>query len=691
MIRLSRQLRLSRQQVILAILILWTGAEFIFLGKYAPPAGTDNLISSMSNLQTYARSGQWTLGWMPHVAGGVDTAAQGFYPVITRIAFFSLPNWLAGYLLSLGPIVAGVLGVYLLCRRLGLVFAAAAFAAFVWVIDFGDTMFLKTAVPGYLPLFIASLTYLLDDRKSIKRWLAALGMLVVLGGTGYFSRILPFPLIIMGVWFLLIEPRRGISNWLIIGLMTLLVIAMRTPEIIAMANNAPLAPISDFRQSDGLIEIMGKTARGLGEVFVGGPKNYTTAICFALFGYSLLDCKNRQRNRFMIVAIVTATVLPFLMAAGKIAIQEFLPFLSGFNINNYFNSFRMLIVVSGAIGFAALIENVQKGTISRWAPRAIGGVLLIFSLTLKANAAYEWITQGSLKNNYESPVLNTLAGKIKTNGRPVRALAHQMYGPVLHAYGIETLGGANPLLMRRYHNFWQKMSEGWRSRASFDLRRGGDRGAQISYLPAGDNIEWPIGDDLNMKMLSLANVGYVVSRDHILAPGLKQLSGPDRPWHALSRNEKIKVNLHDNFSGRNHVFVYKNANVFPRFYTVTALRTFDNGEKVLDAVAAASLGELASTLFTEKGLIPKRINPNTPLYKSGVQVDRYDNNEIVLTIKSKGTTALIATNAYSPFWKATVDGVPTIMFPADHAFWGVFLPAGAKKVVFRYQPPYPAF
>ena len=42
-----------------------------------------------------------------------------------------------------------------------------------------------------------------------------------------------------------------------------------------------------------------------------------------------------------------------------------------------------------------------------------------------------------------------------------------------------------------------------------------------------------------------------------------------------------------------------------------------------------------------------------------------------------------------PFWKVEIDGVRAKIFPAYHALWGVRVPAKAKSIVFRYEPPYP--
>ncbi len=48
---------------------------------------------------------------------------------------------------------------------------------------------------------------------------------------------------------------------------------------------------------------------------------------------------------------------------------------------------------------------------------------------------------------------------------------------------------------------------------------------------------------------------------------------------------------------------------------------------------------------------------------------------------------LVVTNSYSPYWEARVDGKPQPVLPVDHAFQGVYLPAGTHVVELAYRAP----
>jgi len=121
------------------------------------------------------------------------------------------------------------------------------------------------------------------------------------------------------------------------------------------------------------------------------------------------------------------------------------------------------------------------------------------------------------------------------------------------------------------------------------------------------------------------------------------------------------------------------------------LRVLESGAAVLDALAAADLDDLRRTAFVERALLLPPLSEDMRLSSGTIGLTLYEADRIRLSLDMRGASVLIGTNSYSPFWRAFVDGVETPLFPADHAFWGIYLPRGAKTVELLYDPPYQLF
>ena len=60
---------------------------------------------------------------------------------------------------------------------------------------------------------------------------------------------------------------------------------------------------------------------------------------------------------------------------------------------------------------------------------------------------------------------------------------------------------------------------------------------------------------------------------------------------------------------------------------------------------------------------------------------------VVLTASTGTPGYLVLTDGYDPGWRARVDGAPTPILIANHAFRAIHLPAGTHEVIFEYRPP----
>jgi hypothetical protein len=69
-----------------------------------------------------------------------------------------------------------------------------------------------------------------------------------------------------------------------------------------------------------------------------------------------------------------------------------------------------------------------------------------------------------------------------------------------------------------------------------------------------------------------------------------------------------------------------------------------------------------------------------------VTVREQSPNRIRLSLEAPAPGFVVLTDTFYPGWRATIDGQPTHIWPANLAFQTVAIEAGAHEVVFSYQP-----
>jgi hypothetical protein len=398
--------------------------------------------------------------------------------------------------------------------------------------------------------------------------------------------------------------------------------------------------------------------------------------------------------------------LGLLFAASliKVATVTFLPFLSGFNTTYVMQGFGLMVVIAGGLSLQFYLDRINaliddktvKTKVLLWPPALFVLMLLALNLNSKVQHAKAWVSWGNFHQNTQNPDLLALARSIREQGRLERAMSFQMHGSLLNSYGIETIEGYHPLTSKRYLALWQRMVEPWREMARWQESHGrAETGALTSILPSTQaglgwkrkviRSQWRLADFVNLNLLSMMNGRYVVSRDKLTDQQLVLVSGSEKSWSTLSQNEKIKTNIVANFSGRRPLFIYENPAALPRAYTVDNIRTYTSDDDLLEALGEADMEKLAETVFARKSSLPVPLK----LAKPEVVYLLSDADQLTVEIASStDPTVLVVSSTFSPFWQCRIDGETSKIFPANHAFWGLLLPAGARQVICHYQPPY---
>lgn len=684
---------------------LWLMFEYSLLGSASVIISADNSELVVPGFLSPGFAGVDNPLWDNFTAAGVDRKVNGHMAWLDIFLFNHLPGWLAHGVRIASQVILAVLSVYLLCRRtLKFGPGAAVFVAFSF--GAGLNPYLMQSAAAYTPLILLCLTLVLERKSDFRWWILLAVSVFVISHTSYFSRLVPNVSVMLVVWFLFIDTKKTLPDWLIIFGTGLAVVALRFEDIQAMMAFSSESHIALLRGPPDLESVVRDTFWP--SMFFGSPNSM---ILSGLFLYALIVSRFGKPHikGMLIFLLLGGLILPPTITALQLALMETLPFLRGYSLIYLAALPRTLLLFAGGFGVQVLIEQIQKPEVRKTARLFGWGAIILCagfpfydSVKSKYTSVLNWVTHGTYVRNFESPVLRNLAATIQEKPWPERAESFQMYPAYLHAYGIETTGGYVPLYYRRYYEFWGTLSEPRMSKlrpetqdysrfSNIRQKAGGwlkFRGARLMLMPEDYRSEWQLGDLFNLNLLSLANVGYLVSRDRLVDKSLTPIREAKAPWSSLSHRERTKINLKANFNGLEELYIYKNRNVFPRFFSVPALKAFDTGRNVLDALAKASADDLRNAAFVEKGVLPKELSTDRRYGNALIKLIRYTSDEIKLAVQGDDETILIVTNTYSPFWKADVNGTETPMFPAYHAFWGIHLPPGSNTVTFRFSPPY---
>jgi hypothetical protein len=200
-----------------------------------------------------------------------------------------------------------------------------------------------------------------------------------------------------------------------------------------------------------------------------------------------------------------------------------------------------------------------------------------------------------------------------------------------------------------------------------------------------------VKDYYNLALLSLANVGFIVSPVRLADKGLSELPRGDSGDLFGFQRQGILSKLITFATGKKPfapLYIYENRLFLPRLLPMTKAKLFDHSPDLLSALATADHDVIKSTAFLKKSDVAHLPLDELSPASAEVKLVKYLPDEIVLEASCGSDFVLVVTNNYSPFWKALIDGKATSIFPADHTFQGLFVTKGQHKIVLRYQPPY---
>lgn len=694
-----RRLSLPASAAVFALWALWLDFEYIAFGPHSFVLEHDTADSRLPALIGLAHQGTTYLTtWSPQWATGVDLQALELPTPLEWAAFGLLPGWLAyGGILLLQRFVAGWFMHRLLTERLGVGNVVAAIAgatyALFWqpAINLASTGF--TLSDG---LWLAGLPFILWAVTGSGRYRvgASLAVGAAIGLTSSpFGAIFMIPLLV--IWIVTMAPRpwRGMLVS-VSAVVAAFVVLSVVPLAAGLANSA-----ASHRAHWPLVSPLSSPESGAqmaASLIASNPVQLTLALG-GLFGAV------QERRRLAGLLLVLGSILGFVAVYPLLhaRVADWLGPFAGFQFDRIYLLVPFLAAVAGGLGLHALGTRLTRlpqpsvGIVARLAIVALMAGLFLQSATVKVETVRAMAHGSNYAVLFDRPELRRLAAinDSRQSPVPIRIASVPAGGFAFQepayawAYGLETVDGYLPLYSFRYHEFWAQVIAPLTARAPAIDAYFRYFGSRIYLFTPG----WPEGKALDVRsaydldLLSLAGVDYLVSDIPLSAPELEQL-----PLGLVNASPvgSIRQRLESWWSGTPQyvLYVYQNNAALPRFFSLGSARLFVSTSQELAALGSAQLTELQQSAFVLRSELGG-FDPSTLAGSGSVTVDAYRAGHIELSVQSDGPQLVVATNAYSPYWRATVDSTPVRIIPVYETFQGVPVPSGTHRLVLDYSPP----
>lgn len=226
---------------------------------------------------------------------------------------------------------------------------------------------------------------------------------------------------------------------------------------------------------------------------------------------------------------------------------------------------------------------------------------------------------------------------------------HHYYDDILPSntqmmYGIYDAQGYLSFLLHRYGEFMSLIESDVYENETGD-----------TFISGIKNVE-----SLNSKLIDLANIKYVLS-DRII------------------KNDKFRLVYDKEFR------IYENRNVLARAFLVLKPKVIKDTRAILRYMQSSEF-DPATEVILEKEPTPDYRNEISisPYYR--IQFEKYEPDEVTLSINADQDGWLVLSDTYYPGWKAYIDNKPTQIYRANYVFRAIAINKGLHKIKFIYSP-----
>ena len=155
----------------------------------------------------------------------------------------------------------------------------------------------------------------------------------------------------------------------------------------------------------------------------------------------------------------------------------------------------------------------------------------------------------------------------------------------------------------------------------------------------------------------------------------------------LVSGQKIPINIAPILAGS--AFVYRLPEPEPRFHWAPSVKTVPNDQSA--ELALKELGEknTTSVLVVESSTSTDSDSAtNKPFSTQGITSNAFTDDSIKLNLTTQEASWLRIGVSFDPGWRATLDGNPIEIHPAQLAFMAVRIPEGQHTLILNYRPAY---
>ena len=625
----------------------------------------------------------------PSLGGGNDAYAMfssgAQYVLPERLYLWLFPTWIAIVLHKAAVFAVAFAGAYLLCRAAtGCARRIAAavgllhpFSAWLMV----NVTFTHGTSYAILPLAVYVLVWRIGRPHY---WLAALIMAAVLGVESRPSHTLGALFLALAAGAVLLGKTRPRELARLAGAAALVLcfVALNWHEVLyAMWQVGPstrrviLALANTSDSAHGLLDII--------DILWGMTPVLMAAFVVSMAILALYRAPFAVRGGRALLVFVAlwaiATAFPWEIVGLSI--------VKGIGAEYHLAAFIPLALPVIAAAAAALDAQLTSGP--RWLAR-VGGAGVI-AATAVAVMVWHTLNNASQLLYYggqrQYTAIENLRDRAWRLSEPFRVVTLRRRSPepnVVGAYyGLDTFDASLNLVPHQINEWWEyaiNLPDG-PTDSPYDMRL-------TTNWQHWDGTAYHLDAHVRIPALAVANVAFVVSPFALTGAGLTPVDEPapdDRLW---TFPEPLKLSY---YLGRvrrlfrpGKVFIYAVADPLPRVYAASGIETVPQAEPVPE-FAMRALKDAPKRIAVLRADDAARLDARAaPLVLRGV-APRTDGMDIALDAPGGGI--VIVNQAFTPFWRAAVDGRDVAVTPADLIHMAIAVPPGGRALTLRYCRP----